>query len=150
MVTTGREHNTHSTFSTTSVHTPAPCHGRRRCWDQTTSETSHPLLFRRQRIRQPGIFRQPQPLSPQGIQPAGNDDLRPAAPGQGEDRLQGVHQRLAPQGKARPDGAEQHLSGAHLHRRSPLRLRQWITAEVTFGAGRKQVLETVNSSSGWV
>ena len=31
-----------------------------------------------------------------------------------------------------------------------VRVVQRITAEVTLGAGRKQVLGTVNSSSGWV
>ena len=30
------------------------------------------------------------------------------------------------------------------------RVLQWMTADVTLGAGRKQVLGTVNSSSGWV
>lgn len=31
-----------------------------------------------------------------------------------------------------------------------VRVLQWMTADVTLGAGRKQVLGTVNSSSGWV
>lgn len=149
MVTTGREHNTHSTFSTTSVHTRSMPREKALLGSNNERNIS-PLLFRRQRIRQPGIFRQPQPLSPhRGIHPAGSDDLRQPLLGQGEGRLQGVHQSLAPQGKAART-VRNSISLEHTSTGEALRLRQWTPAEVTLGAGRKQVLETVNSSSGWV
>lgn len=53
-------------------------------------------------------------------------------------------------GQSPPRTVRNSISLEHTSTGGALRLRQWITAEVTLGAGRKQVLETVNSSSGWV
>ena len=99
MVTTGREHNTHSTFSTTSVHTRSMPREKALLGSNNERNIS-PLLFRRQRIRQPGVVRQAQLLT-QDVrrEAAARYDPCQVLLGEGKACLQRVHQRFAPQGE---------------------------------------------------